>query len=85
VRVPEGLAAVAAEEHLPGVAEHVPLQQALVGEPELAVGARERLLTTVDAQVVLEVPWEEHNSSIQWLFSILEGCLCIKGTQLGLD
>lgn len=67
MRVPEGLATVAAEEHLPGVAQHVPLQQALVREPELTVGAGERLLTTVDAQVDLEVSWAEHSSSIHWL------------------
>ena len=49
VWVPEGLAAVAAEEHLPGVGEHVPPELPLVGEGPLTVGAGERLLPTVDA------------------------------------
>ena len=62
VRVPECLAAVAAEEHLAGVGEHVPPELPLVGEPALTVGAGEGLLPTVDALVVLEVPWKEHST-----------------------
>ena len=57
VGVPERLAAVAAEEHLPGVGEHVPPELPLVGEPALAVGAGEGLLPAVDPLVVLEVPF----------------------------
>ena len=68
VRVPQRLAAVAAEEHLPGVGEHVPPELPLVGEPALAVGAGEGLLPAVEALVVLEVPWTEHSASQAFTF-----------------
>lgn len=57
VGVPQRLPAVAAEEASPRVGEHVAAQLRLLGEALLALGAGEGLVSVVDPQVGLQVPW----------------------------
>lgn len=57
VGVPQGPPTVAAEEASARVGEHVAAQLRLLGEALLALGAGEGLVSVVDPQVGLQVPW----------------------------
>lgn len=58
VRVPQWFSAVAAEETSPGVGKHVPPELRFLGETLVALCARVRLLSVVNSQMALEVPWD---------------------------
>lgn len=57
VGVPQRPPTVAAEEASTRVGEHVAAQLRLLGEALLALGAGEGLVSAVDPQVGLQVPW----------------------------
>lgn len=65
VGVPQRLPTVAAEEASTRVGEHVAAELRLLGEALLALGAGEGLLSVVDPQVALQVPWWADGSDLR--------------------